>query len=123
MRKLVLVSLAVLLAGCGGKSTGDWVAQMRSVDSAQRLHAAKALGDRRGEAEAVVPALAEALQDKDAFVRQEAAQSLGKVGPGARAASPALVAALRDRKPAVRKAAAEALKSIDPEAADRAGVR
>jgi HEAT repeat protein len=122
MKKILLVSMVVLLAGCGGKSTGDWVEQMRSADSAQRLHAAKALGDRRGEAEAVVPALAEALQDKDAFVRQEAAQSLGKVGPGAKPAAPALLVALRDRKPAVRKAAAKALKSIDPEAADRAGI-
>jgi HEAT repeat protein len=121
VKNLLLLSVAVLVAGCGWKSTHDWVEQMHSADAAQRLHAAKALGGRRGEAVAL--ALAEALKDQDAFVRQEAAHSLGQIGPDARPAAPALVAALRDRKPAVRKAAAEALKSIDPEAADRAGVR
>ncbi len=123
MKKLLLVLCAVLLAGCGGKSTGDWVEQLHSRDSAQRLHAAKALGDRRTEAPLAVPALADALRDEDAFVRREAAQSLGRIGPDARPAAPALMGALRDRKPDVRKAAAESLKNIDPETAARIGVR
>jgi HEAT repeat protein len=123
MKNLVLVALIALLAGCGGKSTTQWVEQLRSRDSAQRLHAAKALGDRASEAPVVVPALADALKDDDAFVRREAAHSLGKIGPDAKPASSALTAALRDRKPDVRKAAAESLKSIDPDSAIRAGVR
>jgi HEAT repeat protein len=123
MKKLVLVLCAFLLAGCGGRSTGEWVEQLRSRDSAQRLHAARALGDRGREAPVVVPALAGALKDEDAFVRREAAHSLGKIGPDARPAASALTVALRDRKPDVRKAAAESLKNIDPDAAARVGVR
>jgi HEAT repeat protein len=123
MKKLLLVSFAFLLAGCGGKSTGDWVEQLRSRDSAQRLHAARALGDRGTEAPVVVPALADALKDEDAFVRREAAHSLGKIGPDAKPAASALMGALRDRKPDVRKAAGESLKNIDPETAARVGVR
>src|SRR5262249_34994699 len=67
----LLLSATLLAAGCGGKSTSDWVEQMHSSDSAERLHAAKALGERWGDASAVVPALTEALRDKDSFVRQE----------------------------------------------------
>ena len=123
MKKLLLVAFATLLAGCGGKSTGEWVEQLHSRDSAQRLHAAKALGDRGKEAPVAVPALADALKDEDAFVRREAAHSLGKFGPEAKPAATALAVALRDRKPDVRKAAAESLKNIDPDAAARVGVR
>ena len=123
MKRLVLVCLAVLACGCGGKSTAEWVGLLRSPDAAQRLHAARALGGRGAEAGVVAPALAETLKDPDAFVRQEAARSLGTLGPEAGTATPALRAALRDRKPAVRKAAAAALKRIDPAAATQAGVR
>jgi HEAT repeat protein len=123
MKKLSVVCLALLLCGCARKSTADWVEQLRSEDAAQRLHAARALGDRSAEAGVVVPALAEALKDRDAFVRQEAARSLRNLGPDAGAAAPALRGALRDRKPAVRKEAAQALKNIDPAAATREGIR
>lgn len=121
--KLLTIGLVVVLAGCGGKSTGDWAAQLRSGDASQRLHAIRALEDRGAEA-AVVPALAEALKDENAFVRRDAARALGKVGPEARPAVPALLAAARkDRERSVRKAVAEALKKIDPTAAQQAGVR
>lgn len=123
MKKVSVVCLALLLCGCGTKSTADWVEQLRSQDAAQRLHAARALRDRGAEAGVVVPALEEALKDKDAFVRQEAARSLSTLGPEAGAAAPALKAALRDRKPAVRKAAAEALKRVDPTVPNSAGTR
>jgi HEAT repeat protein len=103
MKKLLLISGAFLLVGCGGKSTGEWVEQLRSRDSAQRLHAAKALGDRGTEAPVAVPALVDALRDEDAFVRREAAYSLGKIGPEARPAAPALMCAIASRTSARRR--------------------
>jgi HEAT repeat protein len=106
---------AVLLPGCGGTSTAEHLDQLRAADSAARLRAVKALGDRKSEAARVVPALAEALQDRDAFVRRDAARALGKFGPSARPALPALQLLLKDRNASVRKAAAQACKAIDPE--------
>jgi HEAT repeat protein len=123
VRKLGVLVLAVAAAGCGTKSTGEWVEQLRSPDAALRLHAVKALGERGSEAAQVAPALGEALKDEDAFVRRDAALALGRLGPEAKPAVPNLVAALRDKKPAVRKAAAEALKTIDPETAAQRGLR
>ena len=113
LSRLLAACLALALGGCG-KSTAEWVEQLRAKDSALRLRAVKALGERGGEVEVVVPALAGALKDSDPFVRRDAARALGKLGARARPAAPALVAALRDRSPAVRKAAAEALGKVDP---------
>ena len=124
MKKVIVLCLIALSTGCGrAKSTADWVDQLKSKESAQRLHAVKALGERSREAAVVTPALALALRDEDAFVRRDAAHALGKIGPEARATTPSVVAALRDRNPGVRKAAANALKQIDPEAAMRARVK
>jgi HEAT repeat protein len=117
--KRPLLYLAVLAAGCGGKSTQDWIAQLGDRDSAQRLRAVKALGGRRSEADIVVPALAGALQDENAFVRRDAAEALGAIGPEARPAAPALTAALRDRNAPVRRAAARALEKLGVPAAAR----
>jgi HEAT repeat protein len=123
MRRLLLVFLAALVAGCGGKTTDEWVGQLRSGDGAQRLHAVKALGDKGAEAPTVIPALTDALKDQNAFVRRDAALALGRLGAEAKPAVPALLAARRERERSVRKAADEALKKIDPQAAARAGVR
>ncbi|HJT78441.1 MAG TPA: HEAT repeat domain-containing protein [Gemmataceae bacterium] len=123
MRRLLLIALAALLCGCGGKSTNDLVEQLHARDSADRLHAIRALETRGSEADVVVPALAEALRDHDVFVRRDAALALGRLGPEAQQAVPYLVPVLRDRDRAVRKASAQALKKIDPQAATRAGVR
>jgi HEAT repeat protein len=125
MRKLWLISgLAIMLLGCGRReSTADWMDKLHSQDSATRLHAVKALGEKRTEANTVVPALAEALRDQDPFVRREAANSLGRIGTDARSAVPALVSAMQDTQPKVRQAASQALKQIDPEAAAKANLR
>jgi HEAT repeat protein len=120
VKKLLLVSLVVLLAGCARKSTDDLLAEMRSGDATERLHAIRALEGRPAEAPAVVPSLAAALQDENTFVRRDAAVALGKMGPGA-AAVPALRTARKDRHASVRKAAAEALHQIDPSAPAAAG--
>jgi HEAT repeat protein len=121
--KKVWVVWMVLLLGCGEKSTTDRLEQLRSPEAAQRLHAVKALGENRSEASRVVPALARALEDEDAFVRRDAAQALGQFGPEGREALPALRALLKDRNAAVRRAASGALKKIDPEEAARTGGR
>jgi HEAT repeat protein len=124
MNKLLAVAMVLALTGCAARSTGDWAAQLRSGNATERLHAIQALEDRGAEASVVVPALAEALNDENAFVRRDAARALGKVGPEARPAVAALLAAARkDRERSVRKAVAEALKKIDPAAGQQAGVR
>jgi HEAT repeat protein len=115
--------VAALAAGCGGPSTAEWIAQLQAPESSQRIHAVRALAARTGEAEAAVPALTEALQDRDAFVRRDAASALGGFGPEAREALPALRRLLRDPNAGVRRAAAGALKKIDPEAAARVQLR
>ncbi len=122
MKKVLVVCLAVLLAGCGQKSTGDWVTQLKDKDVALRQQAVKALG-KSGEAGVAVPALAEALKDENAFVRRDAAGALGGFGPEAKPAVPSLTAALKDKEHSVRQAAAQALKKIDPEAATRPAPR
>src|SRR5262245_38001732 len=117
MRKLVVVWLGMLAAGCGGeKATDEWVGQLKDSDAARRLEAVRELG-RRGPAAEVVSALAAALKDREGYVRRDAAAELGRLGVGARAAVPALLAAKKDRERSVRKAAAKALEQIDPGAA------
>jgi HEAT repeat protein len=123
VRKLLAICTAVLLAGCGGRPTADWIDLLRSKDAAQRLHAIKALEKKRSEAATVVPALTGVLGDGDSFVRRDAAKALGSFGPEGRPALPALLPLLRDRSAGVRKAAAGALKAIDADEAARAGVR
>jgi HEAT repeat protein len=120
MKKLLLsFTLALVLTGCAD-STGELIAQLHAKDSADRLHAVKALGERPRHAERSVPALIEALKDEDAFVRRDAAYALGRFGADAKAASQALAATARqDKNSHVRKAAADALKQIDPGAPPR----
>jgi HEAT repeat protein len=66
----------------------------------------------RGEADAVVPALAEGLKDKQPTRKVRAARFLGEMGRPAQAAVPALHEALKDSDAKVREAAADALKQI-----------
>ena len=93
----------------------------RSLRRGREVAIRKALGASRTERDLVVPALAGALKDENAFVRRDAAEALGKIGREAREATPALAAALKDRNHAVKKAATEALKKVDPQAAMKAG--
>jgi HEAT repeat protein len=123
MRKLLLLGACLLLAGCGGKPTAEWLEQLRDKDSAQRLRAIKALGERGSESDTVVPALAHALEDEDAFVRRAAARALGRIGPEAEAAVPALRVAARDRNQKVRQEAMEALRKVAPDLPPEAGTR
>ena len=62
-----------------------------------------------------VPALAQALSDRDDRVRQAAAEVLGSFGPLAQNAEPALRRALDDKEATVRKAASSALLNLKGE--------
>jgi HEAT repeat protein len=66
--------------------------------------------------EAIVPALIQALGDKNENVRQAAAVALGEIGPEAKEAVPALTQMLEDEDKDVRQYTVEALREIGPEA-------
>ena len=85
MKRFLMGWLALVLAGCGGKSAQGWVEQLKDKDAAQRLRAVKALGASCSETALVVPALAGVLKDENAFVRRDAAEALKKVDPQAAA--------------------------------------
>ena len=68
------------------------------------------------QAETAVPALAEALKDKNKTVRVAAAQALRRYGRQAKAAVKTLAQAVTDAEPQVRLAAIKALAAIGPEA-------
>jgi HEAT repeat protein len=76
---------------------------------------AHALGQIAGKD--VVPALAQALKDREPQVRVHAAMSLGRLGAQAKEAIPALREALKDSHGDVRRNARLALKRIDLRAA------
>ena len=109
-----IVFLLLLAAGCGKGSTADWIAKLKSPEPLTRMQAVHTLLERKGEAEQVVPALVEALQDENVYVRRDAARALGAFGTEAPSAVPALQAAQRDREASVRSAAAAGLERIDP---------
>jgi HEAT repeat protein len=121
MRRLWVVGL-LLLIGCG-RSTDDWLTQLKDADVVKRREAVRELASHPGDAGRAAAALGEALRDESSYVRRDAAIALGKLGPEAKAASAALLAARTDKDRGVRKAAEEALKRVDPEAAARGGGR
>jgi HEAT repeat protein len=109
--------LGILLActGCGKGSTAHWIGQLKAEDSRTRIQAIHTLQERKADAEEVVPALTEALNDENTYVRRDAARALGSFGAAAAGAIPTLQTARRDREPSVRKAAGIALGRIDPQ--------
>jgi HEAT repeat protein len=123
MRQILVLSVVVMAVGCGPRSTGDWLQQLKEQDVVLRREAIRGLGTKTAEAEQVVPALIEALHDENGYVRHDAATTLGKFGSEAQPAVPNLVVALKDKDRNVRTAAGGALKKIDPRTATKAGVR
>ena len=111
---LVLLGLLVC-AGCRrAKSTDELITDLNGTQEKDRVIAARLLPQHKGDAARVVPALVEALKDKDADIRWSAAIGLGYFGEQARDAIPALQVAQRDRDARVREAAGVALSRIDP---------
>lgn len=107
---------ALACAGCGQKEkqTPELLNDLKGGDERDRIVAVRTLPNRKGEAAQVVPALIEALKDKEADVRRSAAIGLGTFGEQANDAVPALQAALTDPDARVREAAAKALTRIAP---------
>lgn len=89
---------------------------LTSEDAAVRKEAVRSLGKLQGRASLdpsfVVPALLDALADRDAGVRAIATTYLGIIHKDADAAVPALTEMLKDEDPEVRTAAATALGSF-----------
>lgn len=112
--------LLLCLLACGGcgkeKSTDELIADLKSPNAQEgdRIKAVRLLAQRTGDAARIVPALIEALKDKQEDVRWSAAIGLGYFGEEAKDAIPALQAAQRDRDARVREAVGVALSRIDP---------
>jgi HEAT repeat protein len=117
-----LLAIVGVLAvrGCNpGKSTDQLIGDLKSPEEKDRLIAVRLLPQKKRDAAKVIPALVEALQDKDPDIRISAAIGLGYFGDEAKEAIPPLQAALRDRDPRVREAAGHAIARIRPELAPK----
>jgi HEAT repeat protein len=110
--------LLLCLLACGGcgktKSTGELLDDLKSSQEKDRIVAVRLLPQRKREAAQIVPALIEALKNKENDIRWSAAIGLGNFGEQARDAIAALQAAQNDRDARVREAAGVALSRIDP---------
>lgn len=87
-------------------------------DSWVRCRSAAALGLMPADAGSVVPALVEALHDRDFCVSEKSAIALGAVGEPA--VTP-LLEVLKSNNPSARRAAAQALGYMSPELQSRVG--
>ena len=124
MRIVAVLIVAVFVSGCGrsgppragGKPVDYWVQALRDPDPKVRKTAAFKLGNVGSADPTALPALREALQDRDAAVRCEVILALLKCGPEAEQAVPTL-AEIRRRDPnaRVRDYAARALEKIQGE--------
>src|SRR5271154_742689 len=92
----------------------ELLGDLKGSQERDRIVAVRLLPQRTGDAAQVVPALIEALKDKEGDVRRSAALGLGSFGEQARDAIPALQAAQGDRDARVREAAGIALSKINP---------
>jgi HEAT repeat protein len=124
----VIIATCVLAAACilavrgcnSGKSTDQLIGDLKSSEEKDRIIAVRLLPDQKRDADKVIPALIEALRDKDADVRISAAIGLGYFGDKAKDAVPALQAAQKDRDPRVREAATVAISRISPQPSPKA---
>jgi HEAT repeat protein len=118
MRVRICLALLLCLLTCGGcskeKTTDELIGDLKGSGERERIIAVRLLAQRNGDAAQVVPALIEALKDKEGDIRRSAAIGLGYFGEQAKDAIPALQAAQHDRDARVREAAGVALSRIDP---------
>lgn len=88
-----------------------WVLkQLKDKSAAKRVSAAGELVSLK--AVEAIPALIEALQDREMLVRYNAAAALSNLGESAKAAAPALKQGLSDKDASVRSIMASALRSM-----------
>jgi HEAT repeat protein len=116
VRTCVLLFVGLLAcAGCGKKKTTDeLIVDLKAGQERDRIIAVRTLPQGNGDAAKVVPALIEALKDRDVDVRWSAAIKLGYFHEQAVEAIPALQKATHDRDARVREGAGVALSRIDP---------
>jgi HEAT repeat protein len=117
MRSIYLAVILLSLAGCNRSSPamagGKWALVLRDQSSAVRKKAAFTLGNIGPSDPAALPALVDALADRDPGVRAEVILALVKYGPGARTAVPQLtVIEQADVNLQVRDYAAKALEKF-----------
>jgi HEAT repeat protein len=115
------ILLALVLAGCGvknepllahGKPVSYWLGELNKPDFKARKKALVALG-HVGRADAVaIPALINAVKDRDPRVRSEAVLALLNLGPDASEAIPVLTEAQHDQNATVRSYAEKALERM-----------
>src|SRR5262245_61551859 len=99
-----------------GAPLSYWIKQLGSAKAEERWQAAGHLcrGASLPAAKVAVPALTDALKDKDVRVRKTAAEAIELIGPAAREAEPALRKLVTKDEPAY-PAAAAALAGIGAE--------
>ncbi|MGI0490344.1 HEAT repeat domain-containing protein [Alkalinema pantanalense CENA528] len=88
------------------------VIENRKAPLKNRLAAIATLSELGSDAELAVPALSEALSDRNAEIRSQAARTLGEIGPKAKASIPELIVVLKDPNEGVRISAANALSRM-----------
>src|ERR1700683_5020000 len=112
-RTFCVIGLCLLAAGCGKKekTTAELLGDLNDPGK-DHVAAARLLPQRRGEGAKIIPALIEALKDKDYDVGRSAALGLGSFGEEAKDAIPALQEALHDPDARVREAVAKALSRV-----------
>ena len=112
---LLLLICSLISLGCGKeKTTAELIGDLKSQQGKEKLTAARLLPEHEGDAAQAIPALIEALKDKDSHVRRSAAIGLGQLGAEAKEAIPALQSLQRDHDARIREAASTALFRIDP---------
>ena len=118
MRLPTCLVLSLCLLACSGcrraKSTAELLEDLKAPEVGERAIAVRILPQRKADGAQIVPALIEALKDKDRDIRRSAALGLGSFGEQAKDAIPALQTAQRDRDARVREGAGIALPRIDP---------
>ncbi len=118
MKTLVKVVGVVLCMAAMARaaSVDDLMTQLKDKDAQNRRAAAKGLAEAGPDAKPAVPALIDALKDKD--VRTDAAVALGDIGPAAKDAVEPLRDAVSDKKKVkkdkpFKQAVNEAIKKIN----------
>jgi HEAT repeat protein len=115
-------ALALPLAGCGksgpilagGKPAAYWAKAVHDPDVSLRKKAVVKLGNIGTADETVLPALLEALRDREAIIRKEAILALLKFGPAARQALDTLTdLGRRDPDAEVREYALKAARRLE----------